>query len=311
MALKQFLHVPLSVIVPTYNGAAKIGNLLLSLTQQTFQEFEVIVVVDGSNDNTIEVVETFREVLTIKVIHQSNSGRSGAKNRGAKEAKGPILVFYDDDMVPSTQSVESHFKFLKTKEGSILGGQAKDPTGDDKPDIQKYKAELSEKWIEGFPSSAVELTIGNCFLTAANSSMHKNVFESLAGFDERLTDAEDYDFAVRAIEKGFSVYFDKSNIALHNDPITCRKYIQRQRKYRAAHLKLMELHPGRHTNRPKTPGGFVQSIKKQYYYIFSFPIWIHLVDNTRIMLAIPKVLRYRIYSWIIQSMSVVYPNVEL
>jgi glycosyltransferase involved in cell wall biosynthesis len=78
-----------SVIISTYNGAHKISDLLDNLVKQTIRDFEVIVVIDGSTDNTLSVVESYmNSFATIRTIWQKNSGRSKVRNQGAKEAVG-------------------------------------------------------------------------------------------------------------------------------------------------------------------------------------------------------------------------------
>jgi len=87
-----------SVIIPTYNGADKIGRCLASLRGQDYPaSFEVIVVNDGSTDRTLEVLKQFPEV---RVLTQANAGPAAARNRGAKEASGDLIVFTDDDCEP-------------------------------------------------------------------------------------------------------------------------------------------------------------------------------------------------------------------
>lgn len=78
----------LSLIIPTYNGAHKIVNLLDSLKEQTLQPNEIIIVIDGSTDNTIEVLQTYKQFFTnLTIIEQENQGRACVRNNGAKIAK--------------------------------------------------------------------------------------------------------------------------------------------------------------------------------------------------------------------------------
>src|ERR1700758_5194533 len=87
-----------SIIIPTFNGAAHIGNCLDALIKQAERQgTEILVVNDGSTDNTVEVVSRYRGV---RLITQSNAGPAAARNRGALEAKGSIVLFTDDDCVP-------------------------------------------------------------------------------------------------------------------------------------------------------------------------------------------------------------------
>src|SRR5438874_12024057 len=85
-----------SVIIPTFNGSALLGESIASVLAQTYQDFELIVVDDGSTDNTSGVVASFA-TKQIRYIHQVNRGVGAARNTGAKAANGELLVFLDHD----------------------------------------------------------------------------------------------------------------------------------------------------------------------------------------------------------------------
>lgn len=102
----------ISVIVPTYNEEEVILDCLESLTKQTFKDFEIIVVDDGSTDSTLE------KLKGVKVFHQNHLGAGAARNLGAKHAKGEILVFVDADMTFDRN-------FLKMLIKPILQGRTK------------------------------------------------------------------------------------------------------------------------------------------------------------------------------------------
>jgi len=88
----------ISIIIPTFNGASRIGSCLDAILKQPAgRNVEILVVNDGSTDNTAEVVERHADV---RLITQSNAGPAAARNRGALEAHGTIIVFTDDDCVP-------------------------------------------------------------------------------------------------------------------------------------------------------------------------------------------------------------------
>jgi glycosyltransferase involved in cell wall biosynthesis len=84
-----------SIIIPTFNGASRIGNCLHSLVKQTTgRDIEILVVDDGSTDKTANLVRSYSSV---RLIAQANAGPASARNRGALEATGKILLFTDDD----------------------------------------------------------------------------------------------------------------------------------------------------------------------------------------------------------------------
>ncbi len=293
-----------SVIIPTYNRAEKIGNLLDSLVNQTVNDFEVIVVVDGSTDNTVEVVEPYKNRFTqFKLIVNQNQGRSKTKNAGARSAFGDLFIFYDDDMLPSPDSIKKHYEFhLQNGMNAILGGNQVEYEEPQKTDIQNYIARIRKKWTTKYIDGINTISLNNLFLSAANFSIPKQIFNSLNGFDERLNDIEDYEFAYRAISKGIPLFFDKTNIAIHNDPITCETYLNRRRQYSQAQARIITLIGNIPLSQKRN--SFQQ---KLMYWIFSFPVWIKIIDGN-FLSVLPKKMRYLIYDKVLHAQSVVFYN---
>lgn len=86
----------ISVVIPLYNKEEQIAHTLQSVFAQTFQNFEIVIVDDGSTDNSVEEVEKFDD-SRIRLIHQTNAGVSAARNRGIEEARGELIAFLDAD----------------------------------------------------------------------------------------------------------------------------------------------------------------------------------------------------------------------
>lgn len=293
-----------SVIIPTLNGASRITTLLKALEMQQQKPIEIIVVVDGSTDGTVERLQSLPSDLKLKIIETPQGGRAKARNAGGRVAEGDVLVFYDDDMEPATDSISKHVNFHQSYNG-IVSGYQKDVACAASPDIRKYKAHIAESWFNKYSPGISKLEPSQLFFTSANCSIQRQLFDTLGGFDERLTDAEDFDLAVRAQEAGHSVFFDKSNVAIHHDNITAAKYIERQRAYARAHAGLRQLHPNRFVN--QIP---VNIFKRVFYSLFAFPIWVIGIDRGW-FLSLPRGLRYRFYSIVIYSLSQLYSNIKL
>src|SRR5688572_8887700 len=89
----------ISIIIPTYNEESVLKKCLESLSLQTYKSFEIIIVDDGSSDNTKNIVESLKsQISNLNFLTQKHGGAGAARNLGAKEAKGTILVFVDADM---------------------------------------------------------------------------------------------------------------------------------------------------------------------------------------------------------------------
>ena len=116
-------HNPkMSVIIPTYNKAFYLDLTLKGFEFQTFQSFEIIIIDDGSNDTTKQIVAKYSKVMDIQYLYQKNKGRAKAKNLGIQHIRGEIVVFNDDDRIPKSTYLEMHYKRLQKKEHSISIG---------------------------------------------------------------------------------------------------------------------------------------------------------------------------------------------
>lgn len=100
----------ISVVIPTYQHAASLPKCLASVFAQTYQPLEIIVVDDGSTDNTQEVLASYAD--RIVSIRQDNAGSNPARNRGLREAKGEYVIFCDADVTMSPNMLETMFEAL-------------------------------------------------------------------------------------------------------------------------------------------------------------------------------------------------------
>ena len=97
MRIKK-MHKKVSIVIPMYNESRYIGRCLDSLLNQSYQDFEIILIDDGSKDNTVKIAEWYKNKTDLTILQQKNSGPGKARNRWAKEAKGDIIVLVDADM---------------------------------------------------------------------------------------------------------------------------------------------------------------------------------------------------------------------
>ncbi len=297
-----------SVIIPTYNGADKVLNILKALSIQTVSDFEIIFGVDGSIDNTEDILKKQNIIKNerVRIFKQTNKGRAIIRNNTAKLAKTDLLIFYDDDMFPIKKSVEKHILFHEKKQESILSANIIDKYEECNSDFLRFKSYLSKKWISQYEKDIEKLKKNNLFLSAANFSIKKDLFFKLNGFDKNLTDAEDWDFAVRSFEKGISIYFDSTNIAWHNERSSCKQYILRQRNYNKAQNKLYNIKPNlyvKYNQRNKTPKKNIGRLI--LYSIFANKWNVYLIDKN-FYIFLPKHLRYKLYDITITGLGWLY-----
>lgn len=108
----------ISVVVPTYNKSAYLELSLQSWRDQTFRDYELIIVDDGSTDSTPDILSSFRDSLPIRAQRTENRGRAAARNHGIALARGDLLVFCDDDRVVHSEFLQAH---LNAQDACVTG----------------------------------------------------------------------------------------------------------------------------------------------------------------------------------------------
>lgn len=164
---------PVSIIVPAYNEEKYIGECLKSLSHQTWTNREIIVVDDGSTDRTLEIVGSFSEV---RVLRQNHQGPGAARNFGAKNAKGEILVFVDADMTFAPDYVEK--LIWPILQGEAIGTFHKD-------ELVKNQENFWARWWNinyGLPVDR-RLPVDYPDTQEVFRAILKSEFEKVSGFD--------------------------------------------------------------------------------------------------------------------------------
>ncbi len=189
----------ISVIIPTYNRAALVLKSIQSVQEQSLKIDEIIVVDDGSSDNTAEVLEGFN----IKYIYIKNQGVSTARNIGIKEARNPWLAFLDSDDTWNKNKIKTHVNLHK-KDTKILASYSEE-TWIRNNKIIKLKS-YQEKEEPTFINS-----LRLCKIGVSSFFCHKSIFEDISFFDESLRACEDYDLWLRILYK-YKIAFIKEEL---------------------------------------------------------------------------------------------------
>jgi glycosyltransferase involved in cell wall biosynthesis len=177
-----------SVIIPTYNRGWIIKEAINSVLDQDFSDFELIVVDDGSDDDTREVLGTYANSIT--VLHQSNRGVSAARNRGIADASGRLIAFLDSDDLWLPGKLKTQVKFFEENADAMIN-------------------QTQEIWIRNgirvnpkkrhhkFSGMIFERSLALCLVSPSAVMMRKSLFDTVGVFDERLPACEDYDLWLR------------------------------------------------------------------------------------------------------------------
>jgi glycosyltransferase involved in cell wall biosynthesis len=193
-----------SIIIPTYNRAEMLRRCLEALSDQTqpSDDFEVIVVVDGSTDGTREMLASLKTPFSLRTIQQPNSGQPAALNRGAAESKGRISIFLDDDIIVTPQFVAEHLRLHQTR-GRVVGiGQL---TLTLPPGADWYARGFARGWrehYEEFNRGQRQPDWDDCY--GGNMSVSRAAFMAAGGNVTDLRRGYDVELAYRLKQSGCS-----------------------------------------------------------------------------------------------------------
>ena len=177
-----------SVIIPTYNRGWILKETINSVLAQNFTNFELIVVNDGSTDNTQDILSSYKE--DIVVLRQDNKGVSSARNRGIVSASGRFIAFLDSDDLWLPKKLSTQVDFFNTNPDALI-------------------CQTEEKWIRNsirvnpkkrhkkLSGDIFEHSLYLCLVSPSAVMIRRSLFEKAGMFDETLPACEDYDMWLR------------------------------------------------------------------------------------------------------------------
>ncbi|MBI4689282.1 MAG: glycosyltransferase [Nitrospirae bacterium] len=246
-----------SIIVPAYNANNTIGECLNALVHQSIDggEYEVIVVDDGSTDNTAGIIKKF----PVKYIWQPNKGPAATRNHGAKEAVGDIILFTDSDCVPNRNWIEEMVKPFGSLDVVAVKGAYK--TNQKSLTARFAQAEFEERFEMLKKAESIDM------VDTYSAAFKRDIFRKMDGFDESFPVAnnEDTDLSYKLSSAGCKMVFNPNAIVFHlRHPDTVRKYM-RQKFWRGYwRMVVYKRFPGKMVKDTYTP----QSMKFQIMSLF-------------------------------------------
>lgn len=293
-----------SIIIPSYNPTLKLPQTLEKLVPQSSFINELIILIDNDNytEFTQSLVEKYLPSFKIKIYSQPNSGRAISRNKGAELSSGDILIFLDDDMLAEKNLIEKHIQYhLKSSDVIVSGNGYRNPE-DATNSFRKFLIKMEQEWKKD-NTVVEEVTLQKFNFTACNMSLSKNLFDQLGGFDTRFSDGEDFDFAVRAINIGIRIMYDKTLLAWHNDWPEIGTYIKRQNEYISAKNEIIKVHPDYLKYFPNLQIEQRSKIKKFVSSIVRSTIGKWVIKKNRIFEIFPLSFKFVLYRATISAYS--------
>lgn len=230
-----------SVIIPVYNGSQTLPACLQGLQNQTRPPDELIVVDDGSTDDTVNVAGQFE----VMVLSQANAGPGVARNYGARMAQGDILLFIDADCTPPPNWIE--YMLAPFADPNVAGA---------KGEYRTHQRELVARFVQQEYQDRCDRMVGQRqidFVDTYSAAYRRSLFLAAGGFDPTFIKNQDQEFSFRLAKQGHRLVYVPGAIVYHQHDQTLWDYIRR--KYQIGYWKtlVMRRHPAKLIQDSHTP----------------------------------------------------------
>jgi glycosyltransferase involved in cell wall biosynthesis len=236
-------QLSITVIIPTHNRRDSLEELLVTLGRQKYPMHlvDVVVVADGCVDTTISMLKSFKASYNLQFAEQPGSGPAIARNKGASMARGKVLLFLDDDIIPSDGLLAAHAKAHLNENTVVIGYlpimMSKNPN---------FLAIQTRSWWENLYYKMQDRGYRFSYkdLLSGNFSLHSTLFHTVNGFDSTFRCREDYELGARLIKHGAIFIFSRDAWGYHNDMSNNLKRLFRRKQLEGkADVQFASAHP--------------------------------------------------------------------
>lgn len=238
-------HVPtVSLIIPTHNRGVALQRTLAALSVQTYpaDDMEVVIVADGCTDGTVEMLRNYQAPFTLHVSEQPGQGPGAARNCGARNARGRLLIFLDDDIEAAPALVEAHVHAHRNKPDQVVIGYV--PPVIPQGPVDFFRMRLRIWWEDQFQAmrrSDHRYMYSN--LLSGNFSLETRLFARVGGFDPTFRCHEDYELGMRLIKAGAVFSFAPGALGYHHDMTDLDRALERKYQEGEADVLMGRRHP--------------------------------------------------------------------
>lgn len=230
-----------SIIVPVYNRPDEVDELLESLCKQSFKDFEVIIVEDGSSVNCKDVCSKYMERLNMKYFMKQNSGPGLSRNYGAERSSGEYLIVLDSDVVLPEGYLQAVEDELQRQPADAFGGP--DRAHDSFTDTQKA---ISYSMTSFFTTGGIrggKKKLDKFYPRSFNMGIRRESYMKLGGFS-KMRFGEDIDFSIRIFDAGYKCRLFPDAWVWHKRRTDMRKFFRQVYNSGIARINLHKRHPG-------------------------------------------------------------------
>lgn len=230
-----------SVVIPVYNRPEELDELLRSLVNQTFQNFEVIVVEDGSTISSKEICTRYESVIPLKYLVKENTGPGSSRNFGFTHARGNYLVVFDSDCILPQDYFSSVENFLTNLPADAWGGP--DKGHENFTPLQQAMAHTMSSFLTTGGIRGAKSRSENFQPRSFNMGISRAVLNKIGGFTfDRL--AEDIELSIRMKKAGFRVALIPEAFVYHKRRSTLRQFFNQVQGFGRGRVRVGKVHPG-------------------------------------------------------------------
>ncbi|MDX1639119.1 MAG: glycosyltransferase [Balneolaceae bacterium] len=255
-----------SIIIPVYNRPSEVDELLESLTDQDYTDFEVLIIEDGSEERCEDVVDRYRDQLEIRYYYKENSGQGFSRNYGFERASGDYFIVFDSDCLIPSHYLETVDRYLASTPLDAYGG----PDRAHKSFTPVQKA-ISYVMTSPFTTGGIrgnKQHAGTFHPRSFNMGISREVYRQTGGY--RITRmGEDIEFSIRIIENGFTTGLIPDAYVYHKRRTNLLQFFQQLHFFGRARINISRFYPGEIKFIHTLPSFFVAGT----LFLFALPFW--------------------------------------
>jgi GT2 family glycosyltransferase len=228
----QVRQPQVSIVVPTYNRLPRLRHVISALEQQQYpaEDYEVVVVSDGSRDGTDDYLAGLRSDRNVRWFSQANRGPAAARNAGVEKASGEFVVFVDDDVVAHPQLLTQHMQAHRGADRDVVVfGPLLSPEGFSMAPWVRWEQEMLMKQYRALLDGVWQPSPRQFY--TGNASVRRAHVLAAGGFDENFRRAEDVELAYRLANRGLGFVFNMEAVGLHFADRSFRSWLDAAQAY--------------------------------------------------------------------------------
>ncbi len=230
-----------SIIIPIYNRPDELDELLTTLLDQSYTDFEVVVVEDGSTEDCLHIVKKYDQELFIQYYEKDNGGQGFARNYGYERAKGEYLIVFDSDCLIPSHYLQSVDDYLQANNVDAFGG----------PDAAHASFNVTQKAINHVMTSLFttggirgnKKHVGTYHPRSFNMGINRRVWKETKGYIIPFM-GEDMEFSTRILKSGFKTALIPEAFVYHKRRTSLVKFFKQLKYFGRARINLSRFHSG-------------------------------------------------------------------